>query len=268
MATASGGDTPAVRTPGGAFQTPEHVLVDFPIPNPYDGPLSTLLSGSIFPGPNPGYVWTRFTITEQPLGQGWTGEGVFEDGESEDYLLRIDATPPPDLDFGDADDPTYPTLLANDGARHTIVPGYHLGASIDAEPNGQPDPAALGDDNDGNDDEDGITFTTTPLIPGQQAIIDITTSSTVVNPQTGFLDGWIDFNGDGDWADTGEQVFTSYPLSILGIRLGLRAHPRHGHAQHHHLRPLPLQQHGRPQPHRCSPATARSRTTPCPSAKR
>ena len=33
-------------------------------------------------------VWMRFTISEVPVGQDWNGEGLFEDGETEDYLLR------------------------------------------------------------------------------------------------------------------------------------------------------------------------------------
>jgi uncharacterized repeat protein (TIGR01451 family) len=78
---------------------PEHVLVDFPIPNPYDGPLSALMAaGSGFQiGPNPGHVWVRFSITEVPVGADWNGEGGFEDGESEDYLLEIAAPPPPEV---------------------------------------------------------------------------------------------------------------------------------------------------------------------------
>jgi len=67
----------------------EHVLVDWVIPNPYDGPLSLLGPPSFVIGPNPGYVWSRFTITEVPLGAGWFGEGAFEDGETEDYLLEV-----------------------------------------------------------------------------------------------------------------------------------------------------------------------------------
>ena len=60
------------------------------------------------------------------------------------------------LDFGDAPDPTYPTLLASDGARHSYDPDTFLGFGVDLEPDGQPDGAAQGDDNNGDDDdEDG-----------------------------------------------------------------------------------------------------------------
>jgi photosystem II stability/assembly factor-like uncharacterized protein len=40
------------------------------------------------------------------------------------------------LDFGDAPDPTYPTLLASDGARHTAGALY-LGAGVDCEVDSQ-----------------------------------------------------------------------------------------------------------------------------------
>ncbi len=78
--------------------TPEHVLVDFPVPAGYAGPLSGLLPPSFLIGPNPGFVWARFSITERPVGAAtiWDGSGIFEDGETEDYLLLVegDTTPP------------------------------------------------------------------------------------------------------------------------------------------------------------------------------
>lgn len=108
-------------------------------------------------------------------------------------------------DFGDAPDPTYPTLQASNGASHVITAGYFLGACVDPEPNGQQDVNAMGDDTDGNDDEDGVVFTSV-LVRGR------TTSLTVTASATGFLDAWVDFNDDGDWADPGEQIFTNQPL--------------------------------------------------------
>lgn len=82
---------------GGAAQcptaaAPEHVLVNFQVPNPYPpAPLSLLGPPGFLIGPNPGYVWARFTITERPIiPLPWDGSGSFEDGESEDYLLRIE----------------------------------------------------------------------------------------------------------------------------------------------------------------------------------
>jgi hypothetical protein len=39
------------------------------------------------------------------------------------------------LDFGNAPDPSYPTLRSSDGARHLVVPGFHLGAFSRSCPN-------------------------------------------------------------------------------------------------------------------------------------
>lgn len=96
-------------------------------------------------------------------------------------------------DYGDAPDPSYPTLLSRDGARHAIVPTVFLGASVDADVDGQPTSAADGDV------DDGVTFS--GVLPGSSATFTVTAS---VN---GFLEGWVDYNRDGDWTDSGEQVF-------------------------------------------------------------
>ena len=45
----------------------------------------------------------------------------------------------PEYDFGDAPDPTYPTLLGSDGARHLVDSRTYLGTHIDTELDGQPD---------------------------------------------------------------------------------------------------------------------------------
>ncbi|MCD4789745.1 MAG: hypothetical protein K8R37_07060, partial [Bacteroidales bacterium] len=175
--------------------TPEHVLVNFGVPSGHIGPLSGLMPiGSSFQiGPNIDYVWARFSITEAPVTTDWDGSGIFEDGETEDYLLYIKDEEPEELDFGDAADPTYPTLLASDGARHIIDGVTYLGSQIDTEPDGLQDPNALGDDNNNLDDEDGILFS--QIIQGSPAQITVTTSTA------GYLQGWMDFNADGDWAD-------------------------------------------------------------------
>lgn len=110
------------------------------------------------------------------------------------------------FDFGDAPDPTFPTLLASNGAHHVIVDGVRLGAVIDAEADGQPTAGHNGDDNNGTpDDEDGVVLPT--FFAGQNASIQVTASVA------GRLNGWIDFNGDGDWGDAGEQVFTDTVLA-------------------------------------------------------
>ncbi len=118
-----------------------------------------------------------------------------------------------DLDFGDAPEPTFPTTMAGNGASHSILVGFSLGANIDSEPDGQPSLQADGDDINGSDDEDGIIFQSA-LIPGLQTCIDVflTNSALVANPM---LDGWIDFNGDGYWDPAVEHLWggLSQPLT-------------------------------------------------------
>jgi hypothetical protein len=108
------------------------------------------------------------------------------------------------VDFGDAPD-TYGTTLANNGARHIPV-GPTLGATIDPEPDGLPSVGAVLDDttNTGSaDDEDGVAITTL-ISPGS---VTVNVSAACV------LNAWMDFNGDGDFDDVGEQVFTNTALT-------------------------------------------------------
>jgi hypothetical protein len=68
--------------------------------------------------------------------------GLARDGEVEDHVVAVRG-----LDFGDAPAP-YPTLRANNGARHVLVPnGPYLGTCGDPERDGQPSAAADADDN-------------------------------------------------------------------------------------------------------------------------
>ena len=106
------------------------------------------------------------------------------------------------LDWGDAPDQPYPTLLVNNGANHVIVPGIQMGTFIDPEMDGQPLPNAQGDDLTASDDADGVLFTSW-ILAGQLATLVV----TVTTP--GMLNAWIDFNKDGDWMDSGEQIFTN-----------------------------------------------------------
>jgi hypothetical protein len=77
-----------------AGSAPEQVLTAFPVPSGFIGPLSALGPPPFLIGPNSGYVWTRFAIFQFPGGSGWTGEGSYGLGESEDYLLHIDPAQP------------------------------------------------------------------------------------------------------------------------------------------------------------------------------
>ena len=128
--------------------------------------------------------------------------GQAPDGEVEDYMWYIE-----ELDYGDAPDPPYPTLLASDGARHAFVPGIKLGNLIDAEVNGQPNATATGDDVANLADEDGVALWGSQMIPGGLAGVTVTASAN------GLLSAWVDFNVDGSWATPGDQIFTNVPVT-------------------------------------------------------
>ena len=134
------------------------------------------------------------------------------DGEVEDYQVFIVNEA---RDYGDAPDGVagladYPTLISSNGASHAVVAGLSLGSGIDAEYDGQPNSTATGDDivfpTNGGNDEDGILFDAfSRLVPGGVAIVDVKVTNT--SGDQAYLYGWIDFNGDGDWDDQGEQIF-------------------------------------------------------------
>jgi len=166
-------------------------------------------------------------ITDKPPGLGNTYEDVRRvelytaSGEPSGFSLGATRhtprpIPEPGLDFGDAPERDdllmYPTTLANNGARHPITEkGVFFGDRTDrpdAEPDGQPDLAALGDDRDivfppANDDEDGVKFPA-PLTPGDsRAKVDIDMTGS---PVGGFVNAWIDFGANGQWTDATDQI--------------------------------------------------------------
>ncbi len=98
--------------------------------------------------------------------------------------------PPPLMDYGDLPVP-YPTLLADDGARHVLDPnGTRLGSSLDSDGDGQPHALALGDDQSVVDDEDGVELLS-PMFPGSNAVFRVTVA------KAGYLSAFTDWDGDG-----------------------------------------------------------------------
>lgn len=87
-----------------------------------------------------------YDAADNVLAAGTLGRGAWTLGNATGEL-GIGAPNPPvlSLDFGDAPDPTYPTLLVNDGARHGAT-GPQLGSSRDFELDGQSNTNATGDD--------------------------------------------------------------------------------------------------------------------------
>ncbi len=158
----------------------------------------------------------RFRISSQ---SGLGANGPAPDGEVEDYVFTINSP----IDYGDLPDSglgvgamNYSTLITDSGAGHPIIPGLQIGANLDGENNGQPTALADGDDISptlSSDDEDGVTF---PLmVLGAPAVITATAINTTGLPA--YLYGFIDFNGDGDFADSGEAVSTTVPPGTASL---------------------------------------------------
>ena len=178
----------------------EHVFVDYPLMPGLNSLAYLVPQSSIL-----GFTYARFRFSTFT---GLSFIGYAQNGEVEDYKIFIEQEQQDELDWGDAPDPGYPTLAVNNGANHAIIPGMYLGNTVDGEQDGQPDPTALGDDNNppAPDDEDGVIFTL-PLIPGQPATVNVIASAS------GFLNAWFDFNNNGSWADPGEHIFMDFMLN-------------------------------------------------------
>jgi hypothetical protein len=226
-----------VSCPGG--MVPEHVLQNFIIPWGYAGPLSGLMPSGFTIGPNAGYVWARFTISEQAVFQNWDGHGLFEDGESEDYLLYI--APLLQSDFGDAPDGvlaypstgmngSFPTCSSNPATGYIehFHTGVDLGPAVDYEPDGNaglcPSFAPYDDDECFNDGDAGLLFPEPFTIVGGQVVpcpgsagtglgfpcdtavwgsnVDIDVNNFIPTQADAYMNVLIDWNKNGLWGDT------------------------------------------------------------------
>jgi hypothetical protein len=175
----------------------EQVFVGYPVVAGVNN-MNFLVPG----GASTGGTYARFRISS---GGGLGTDGVSSDGEVEDYQIGIDPGQlNGELDWGDAPAP-YPTLAADGGAVHVIANGIYLGAMCDPEGDGQPGPMALGDDNNGMADEDGVAFTT--LQQGAASVVSVVASAP------GYINAFLDFNGDGVWG-AGEQIVLNAAANV------------------------------------------------------
>lgn len=101
-------------------------------------------------------------------------------------------------DFGDA-----PASYGS--ADHGIDFKNYMGITIDGESADQPSANADGDDINNLDDEDGVIFPT--MTRGTKADISVTVAGT------GYINAWIDWNGDGDFNDSNEMIVNNTPAA-------------------------------------------------------
>lgn len=133
------------------------------------------------------------------VGQGQTLSTTFTPADTNNYNAATATTTINVIvaqDFGDAPS-RYPVTLADGGARH-LTSTLRIGQLVDDDLGGQPSDQADGD----GDDDDGVTQIAGFVI----ANVGTTSSFAVEVSEAGKLDGWIDFNQDGDWDDSGEQI--------------------------------------------------------------
>jgi len=99
-------------------------------------------------------------------------------------------------DFGDAPDPTYPSLLASNGARHSVFAFEWLGKDV----NGEHDSNQVAADKF----DDGVTFVGTPKLGSPFRVIVRVNTSGLGAARYGaddklYLNAWIDWNVNGEW---------------------------------------------------------------------
>jgi len=169
----------------------------------YDTPNGNLnnepngVSGGVFfrnGGATPGSLYTlNSAAPATPLVYG---------GTNASFLLESD-----NADVGDA-----PVSYGN--PTHTIA-GIRLGATVDADAALLNTATATGDDTDNTDDEDGVTLT--PLLPvGETTVVPVS-----IQNASGFLNVWFDWNGDGDFADAGEQMVANQAVAVGTVNLNI-----------------------------------------------
>ena len=151
-----------------------------------------------------------FTLTDpfsNPTNENGTGDQPDDPNYPDDHNdLSIDIGLV-QFDYGDLP-ASFPTTSADNGANHVLEPGMWLGAGVDPELDGPTTAEADGDDLADTDDEDGVELVS-PLIPGDTACIRVT---TVLPNGLGYFRGWIDFNGDGDFAGDANELLNFVSL--------------------------------------------------------
>ena len=119
-------------------------------------------------------------------------------GDMGGYHLEV-SSPMPDCSDSPEDGTINPSENVNNYgiAHHAVFSDIRMGEAVDGE---NTSVSSANADGDGADD-DGVTFT--PMIPGFRSTITVNVSG-----DDGFLQAWIDWNGDGDYSDQNEQIAT------------------------------------------------------------
>ena len=194
----------------GKFESGEYQSADVTNTSPVN------LTWAVPAGTTVGNTHARFRLTSDASVNGNTPNGAANDGEVEDYPVAI--VPAPLYDYGDAPDASagtgtgnYKTTAADGGAAQVVIDTagqvLSIGNTIDFDDGSLQSSNADEDDIKGSvpDDEDGVSsFPTLTTAEGQTYTVTVTAKNNVPAVPA-YLVGFIDFNKDGDFEDTGEK---------------------------------------------------------------
>ncbi len=123
------------------------------------------------------------------------------------------------FDWGDAPD-SYGTTNGAGGPSHAVISTIFMGNIEDTEADGQPSPAADGDDtnnsNNLGDDEDGVTIPV--AVAGTNLNVEVRVFNNTGSPAV--VTGWIDFNGNGTF-EPAEAATINVPSSPVAYNVTL-----------------------------------------------
>ncbi len=137
---------------------------------------------------------TRLRLTSVASPGPTGGAGI---GEVEDHTIVILA---PLTDFGD--------FSGAPDVSNTASTNLRLGALVDTEYSSTRNATATGDDVVGSDDEDGVTLPS--LMAGAPATIPVVVTNN--SGSVGYLNAWIDYNNNGVFTDSGEQIASNVSI--------------------------------------------------------
>jgi hypothetical protein len=170
-----------------------------PGPGPPTSPTPTEERVEDTPAPLP--PTATHTLTAEPTASPTTAAALSPTATSSVVApptTAASATPVPVWDFGDAPDPAHFSLLARDGARHSVVEYEWLGEAVDQEQDSRQIDQDLHDD--GVEMGELMTCTEASL----EVKVTIQSRDDVEHPYDGehllYLNVLVDWDGDGSWA--------------------------------------------------------------------